>query len=142
MSKIAVDPYLFFKGNAREALEFYQSVFGGKIDAMTYKDTNMELTGDLKETDLMHGYLSGGDVTLMVSDTAQASERSAKIVISLSGDDEERLTKYFNELSDGAEVEQPLKKEFWGDIFGSVRDKFGVEWMVNISQTKKDTAKA
>lgn len=67
-----------------------------------------------------------------------ASEKSAKITISLGGTDIEKLTKIFDSLSEGIEVKYPLKKESWGDIFGSLTDRYGVEWMVNIGTDGKE----
>lgn len=135
MGKISVDPYIFFKGNAREAMEFYQEVFGGKLELVTYADFKMDDPEGISNG-IMHGYLSGGDAILMCSDTAEASASSAKITISLSGDsdDAERLTEIFAKLSDGVTPKFPLKKEVWGDTFGSLTDKYGVEWMINIGQ--------
>ena len=136
MSNIKVEPYLFFKGNAQEAIKFYQSIFGGEIETMTYKDMNMPLPVGFTETSLMHASLKGGDVDLMVSDTEEASEKATKVTISLGSDDEEKLTSYFNALSEGVTVQYPLKKEVWGDTFGMLTDKFGIDWMVNIESRK------
>lgn len=132
MSAIKTDPYIFFQGQAKQALEFYQSVFGGEISTMTYSDLKADLPEGLEEGALMHGFLDG-EVRLMVSDTAEASPEAKKISICLSGDEEERLTKIFDDLSEGVEAQYPLKKEAWGDTFGSFTDKYGVEWMMNIS---------
>ena len=80
----------------------------------------------------MHAMLTG-DVTLMASDSPMASPVAKKITICLSGDDEVKLSGYFEKLSQGVEVQYPLKKESWGDVFGALTDKYGVEWMVSIS---------
>lgn len=136
MGSINVEPYLFFKGNARVALEFYQSIFGGEIESMTYQDMLIPAPEGFTEENLMHASLKGGDVALMASDTEKASEKATKVSISLGGDDEEKLTRFFNALSEGVDVQFPLKKESWGDTFGMLTDKFGIEWMVNISSTK------
>ncbi|MFO0781639.1 MAG: VOC family protein [Candidatus Saccharimonadales bacterium] len=130
---VAVDPYIFFKGNAREAMEFYKHIFGGDLVTQTYAEVNMPPTEGLSHDSLMHASLEGGHAKLMASDTAQASPVAAKISISLSGTDEETLRGIFDKLSEGVEVKYPLKKEFWGDTFGSVTDKYGVEWMINIT---------
>ncbi len=137
MGSISVNPYLFFRGNAGEAMEFYKSIFGGELDGMTYETSKVPAPEGLTGESWMHIGLDGGDVILMASDTAEASEKSAKITISLGGDDEEKLTTFFNKLSEGVEVKYPLKKEFWGDTFGSVTDKYGIEWMVNIEAKKE-----
>jgi PhnB protein len=135
MSNITLDPYIFFRGNCREAMEFYKGIFGGELSLQTYKEVNM---GGPEEADkLMHAALRGGAASLYGSDTEQASEKAAKVSLCLGGDDEAKLTEIFEGLSDGADVRQPLKKEFWGDTFGSLVDKFGVEWMVNIAGKKE-----
>lgn len=133
---VTVNPYIFFKGNAREAMEFYQNVFGGELTAQTYKEANIPPTEGLDHDSLMHTALDGGHATLMASDTSQASPIAAKISISLNGSDEDTLRTIFDKLSQDVEVKYPLKKEFWGDTFGAVTDKYGVEWMVNISGDK------
>ena len=137
MDKISVDPYLFFKGECREALEFYQGIFGGKLEFQTYDEVPGDTPEGMKGM-IMHGSLTDGDVKLMASDTEKASPKAAKITISLSGDDEAKLTKFFEGLSDDITPQFPLKKEFWGDTFGSLTDKYGVDWMVNINAKKEE----
>lgn len=134
MGKINVEPYLFFRGNCAEAMEFYKSIFGGEIEKMSYDDMHIPVPEGFTGASLMHASLKGGEVELMASDTEQASEKAAKVSISLGGNDEEKLRKVFDGLSQDVEVKYALKKESWGDIFGSVTDKFGIEWMVNIGQ--------
>ena len=60
---------------------------------------------------------------------------TAKYNLSLSGPDEEKLRRWFDLLSEDGEVRSPLKKESWGDIYGNLVDKFGVNWMVNIGSS-------
>lgn len=136
MSGINVEPYIFFRGDCRAAMEFYKSIFGGELFFQTYSEAGNNIPEGVTAEQVMHASLKGGDAALMASDTAAASEKAAKVSISLAGKDEEKLTTIFNGLSQDVEVTYPLKKEFWGDIFGSVVDKYGVEWMVNISGTK------
>lgn len=135
METISLTPYLFFKGNCREAMEFYQSIFGGELAIQTYDEVPGPTQSGM-EGKAMHAALSGGVAMLMASDTAGASAKAAKVSLSLGGADEEKLTKIFNDLCDGADVQSPLKKEFWGDTFGTLTDKFGIEWMVNITAKK------
>ncbi len=133
MSNISADPYLFFRGNADEAMNFYKNIFGGELEGMKYGTLNVPAPEGLTEQNWMHLSLNGGEINLMASDTVEASEKSAKISIALGGDEEEKLTSIFNGLSEGVSVDNPLKKEVWGDTFGTVVDKYGIEWMVNIS---------
>lgn len=133
MSKVMLDPYLFFDGNCEEAMEFYKSVFGG--------DLNISRMGDAPDTKpedkdrVMHAILEG-DIRLMASDSPIASPKAKKIELSLSGDDGGKLRKYFERLSKGGKVKMPLEKQFWGDEFGQLTDKYKIEWMVNITAKK------
>lgn len=136
MSDVRLEVYLYFKGNAREAMEFYKTVFGGELNMQAFSDTPADarppgMTDDMNDW-LMHAMLTGGDVKLMASDSANASDKAAKIDLSLGGKDENRLREIFAALSEGGSIYQELTKMFWGDIFGSLTDKFGVNWMVNI----------
>ncbi len=135
MGEVKLDPYLFFNGNAKEAMEFYKSVFGGKLD-ISLTDDAPDYPGKVKGQ-IMHAMLSGGDVRLMASDSSKASATSAKIELSLSGDDEAKLNKIFEDLSRGGKAKMPLEKQFWGDTFGTLTDKYGIDWMVNISAKKE-----
>ena len=137
MATLNLDPYLFFKGNAKEAMEFYKNVFGGELTIMTFGEAGADKMPGMEEmTDnVMHAMLDG-DVRLMASDSREASDKMAKVELSLSGDDEEKLSKYFEALSAGGNVKSSLKKEVWGDMFGQLTDKYGVDWMVNITTPK------
>lgn len=130
---VKLAPYLFFKGQSREAMEFYKQVFGGELTMQAYSEVPGDMPGKEEHPDwLMHARLEG-DFTLMASDTNEASPKMAKVSLSLTGEDEDKLRKVFESLSEGGKVLSALKKEFWGDTFGSLIDKYGVEWMVNIS---------
>lgn len=135
MTKISLDPYLFFRGNCREAMEFYQGIFGGELVIQTYAEVKM---GNESQQDwAMHAMLSGGMVKIMASDTEQASAKAAKISLSLGDADEATLRPIFDKLAEGGDVFSELKKEFWGDIFGNLTDKYGIEWMVNIPASQE-----
>src|SRR5688572_3068196 len=114
MSQVTLNPYIFFKGNCREAMEFYKGVFGGDLSLQTYGEAGAEVPGANKEW-VMHAMLSGGSAHIMGSDTAQANEKAAKVSLSVGGDDEVVLTKIFEGLSEEGEILSGLKKEFWGD---------------------------
>lgn len=134
MAGINLEVYLFFKGECREAMEFYKSVFGGELNVTTYKDAGVEAEGTSQDW-LMHSSLEGGEVKLMGGDTAQASPVAKKVSLSLGGTDEARMREIFDALSAGGKVFSALKKEAWGDLFGSFTDKYGVEWMMNIGNS-------
>jgi len=130
-----LNPYLSFKSNAKEAMEFYQSVFGGELNAQTFKEFGA--SKDPSEDNLvMHAELkSPNGLVLMASDTPARMEFKPgnNVSLSLNGDDDERLSEYFAKLSEGGSVTMPLEKAMWGDKFGMLRDKFGINWFVNIS---------
>ena len=115
-------------------MEFYQSVFGGEVASNTFKEFGASHGPD-DDDKLMHSQLeTPSGFTLMASDTPQGTPYNPgeNIAISLSGDDEE-LRGYYEKLSDGGKVTVPLEKQMWGDEFGMVTDKFGINWMVNIA---------
>jgi PhnB protein len=129
-----LNPYISFSGDARQAMEFYQSVFGGTLRLSTF--------GELGQVDepfanqIMHGTLENQDgFTLMASDAPAGMKDVTvgnNIVISLSGDDDKKLRGYWDKLSKSGSVSMPLEKQVWGDEYGSCTDRFGVEWMVDI----------
>ena len=130
-----LNPYLSFKDNAREAMEFYHTVFGGKLDAQTFKELNA--SQDPSEDDkIMHSQLEADNgITIMASDTPDRMEYTPgnNFNMSLSGDNEAELRGYWEKLAEGGTVTMPLEKAIWGDTFGMCVDKFGVQWLVNIS---------
>lgn len=137
---IKLEPYIFFRGNCKEAMEFYKSVFGGELTMQTNDETPKDVQEQMGVTDenrnqIMHAKLEG-DVVLLGSDSRNASPEAKKIELSLGGDDEEKLRGYFDKLSMGGKVIMPLAKQFWGDTFGMVTDKYGIDWMVNITAKK------
>ena len=130
MSNVSLEAYLFFKGNCREAMEFYKGVFGGELVMNTYETTGT--TDPSKKDWIIHANLSGGDAKLMASDSEEASNKAAKVELSLGGTDEAKMRKIFDALSDGGNVKMPLEKQFWGDVYGTFTDKFGIDWSMNI----------
>jgi PhnB protein len=137
MNKIELAPYIFFKGNCTEAMKFYEKVFGGKLDLMKYEDVPGDFPGKSEMIGkVMNSSLETDDFVIRASDTQKASEAAKKVSICLTGSDEAKLRKIFEGLSEGVEVAFPLKKEFWGDIFGQVTDKFNVDWMIDITPAK------
>lgn len=130
-----LNPYLSFKDNAREALEFYHSVFGGKLSLNTFQE--FQASQDPSEADkIMHGQIdTDNGLTLMGADTPNGMPYTpaTNLTISLSGEDEAELAGYFQKLSAGGMVTEPLATAPWGDMFGMVTDRYGVNWMVNIA---------
>jgi PhnB protein len=128
-----LNPYITFAGNARQAMEFYKSALGGELAMNTFA----EFGNDGPDGDkIMHANLETPDgFTLMASDTPPGMEEPSgnNIAISLSGDDNDKLRAYWDQLTEGAKVTMPLERQVWGDEFGQFTDKFGIQWMVNIA---------
>ena len=133
-----LNPYLNFRNEAREAIEFYRSVFGGKLALQTFKE--FHASQDPSEDDkIMHAHLeTDNGITLMAADTPNSMEYQpgTNINLSLSGDNQPELRGYFERLSSGGTVIMPLDKAPWGDIFGMCADKYGVRWLINIATTE------
>jgi PhnB protein len=131
-----LNPYISFDGTARQALEFYESVFGGTLTLNTFGQFGQADSPDADK--IMHGMLTtDGGFTLMGADSPTGQEFSPgnNIAVSLSGTDGTELRGYWEKLSDGGRVDVPLEKQMWGDEFGMCADRFGVSWMVNITQS-------
>lgn len=130
-----LNPYLSFRDNAREAMDFYRTVFGGTLDMNTFAEFGA--SEDPSEDDkIMHSMLEAENgIVFMAADTPNSMEfrPGTTMSMSLSGDDDAELSGYFEKLSDGGTVNQPLEAAPWGDKFGMVTDRFGVDWMVNIT---------
>lgn len=131
---VQLNPYVSFKDNARQAMEFYRSVFGGELTMNTFKE--FHASDDPKEDNkIMHSMLKADGLVFMAADTPNRMQYApgSRISLSLSGDDQATLTGYFNKLAAGGRITMPLEKAAWGDTFGMCTDKFGVQWMVNIT---------
>lgn len=130
-----LNPYLSFNNNARDAMEFYRTVFGGNLSVMTFGQAGM--ADNTAESDkVMHSQLEAPNgFMLMGSDTPERMgfEAAAGMTVSLSGDDEAELRSYWDKLAEGGTIAYPLNAAPWGDQFGMLTDKFGTPWMVNIA---------
>jgi PhnB protein len=149
----SLNPYLNFRGNAREAMEFYKTVFGGELEMQTFEEyyASQDPREDHK---IMHAMLTTDNgIVIMASDMPNnmknrtglaahlgmlaRSHTGTNISMLLSGDNVAELTAYYEKLSAGGIIGMPLEKAPWGDTFGMFTDKFGVSWLVNISNQKE-----
>jgi PhnB protein len=135
-SMALLNPYIGFRGTARDAMEFYKTVFGGELTLSTFGEFSMPGISEEDKDKVMHAQLTTpSGFTVMGSDAPSAMEvgTASNITISLSGGENEGLRDYWDRLADAGTVTLPLEKAPWGDSFGQLTDRFGVNWMVNIS---------
>jgi PhnB protein len=129
-----LNPYLNFNGNARQALEFYTSVFGGNLTLNTFAEFGAKDSPDADR--IMHGMLeTDAGYTIMAADVPSEMEYHSVsgLSLSISGDDADILHGYWDKLSKTGTITMPLQEQVWGDEFGMCADKFGVPWLVNIA---------
>jgi PhnB protein len=130
---VRLNPYLSFRDDAREAMGFYHSIFGGELTLSTFGE--FQASDDPAEQDnVMHSQLETADgLVLMAADTPAHMEYKpqAGVSVSLSGDDEPRLRGYWERLTDGGMILVPFEPAPWGDTFGMCVDRVGTTWLVN-----------
>ena len=136
-------PYLFFDGNCREAMAFYKSCFGGKLELMTYADApegNPCPGGDIQSArdKIMHACMTKDDFMLMASDNPMGAPVTGDNVhLSVECSTMFEIQELFNALGDGGEVVMPLADTFWGAHFGMLTDRFGIHWMLSCPLEKQ-----
>lgn len=125
-----LNPYINFGGKSREAMEFYKSVFGGELTINTFGDMKVP---NAPADGVMHAQLAVDSVALLMASDGMDAVPISGFSLSLSGHNGDELREYFVKLSEGGQITKELSKESWGDEFGMVQDKFGINWMVNIT---------
>ena len=134
-----IHPYLNFDGKSEQAFRFYEKALGGKLTEIhrfgTMPGSGMELTKE-QQNRVMHVGLALPDgQMIMASDTIEGMSPPRKegnsYSISLHPDSREEADRIFKALSDGGKVEMPMADQFWGDYYGAMTDRFGVNWMIN-----------
>jgi PhnB protein len=140
-----MNPYLNFDGKTEEAFNFYKSVFGGEFMGGIHRMSDAPGTENLSEEEknrVMHIALPINEhTTLMASDIICSAGHVLKegnsVQISLHPDSREEADKLFNGLSAGGAVEMPMEDTFWGAYFGSFKDKFGIQWLINYDHAQQ-----
>lgn len=129
-----LNPYLAFNGNAREAMESYQSILGGELSINTFGDFGDPAAPGANQ--IMHSQLeTPAGFTLMGADVPPGMDfqPGRTVTISISGDEDETMRGYWARLSEGATISMELEKQMWGDYFGELTDRFGIAWLINIA---------
>lgn len=124
--------YILFPGDARHALGFYHSVFGGQLALSTYSQFGRrDGPGDA----IAHGVLTG-EIALYGAD-AGADERAVRtegLMLSILGANPARSRTWFERLAEGGTVLDPLRQRAWGDWDGQVRDRYGLRWLIGFKE--------
>ena len=134
----AINPYLNFDGNAREAMTFYAKSLGGDLAMQTYKDAGMVgAIGDPNR--VIHASLSKGSMVIMASDTRPGTRvtRGDNFWVCVHCDDLPEVARFFSAFSEGGTVVMALQDTFWGARFGMLTDKYGIGSMFNAELPKK-----
>jgi len=136
---LLLNPYISFRDNAREAMEFYRSVFGGDLQIMTYADLHLDQDPRDSEHVLNAQLTTERGLVIMGADTpaAQPFTPGGAISVALSGDDADELRRCWDGLVEGGSIMMPLAKAPWGDTFGGCVDRFGTTWFVNIMDSAR-----
>ena len=128
----SLTPYLLFEGKCQQAMEFYKSCFGGELTATKVKDSPAkDFIPAVQQEKILYARLRSGKLEISASDWLRPDRtpiRGNTVCLYLSGGTFEELKALFEGLSEGAEVTDPLKEQFFG-TYGALNDKFGVRWM-------------
>jgi PhnB protein len=134
---LGVSPYIAFKGNCRQAIEFYKSALNAEVlFTQTVGESPMSNMGPAEN--IMHCTIKVGDSTIMLCDDPrpEAAAGGGNISLAIGLNDPERAKQLFGNLAKSGSVLMPLEKTYWAEAFGMVTDKFGVKWMVNCEARK------
>lgn len=136
----AINTYLTFNGNCREAMTFYKECLGGQLSMQTIGESPMsnKMPQQMKEC-ILHATLTSGSAVLMasdiVADTGLLKGNSVSLVLQCASEDEIRNS--YTALSTGGHPTHPLEFTFWGALFGGLTDKYGNHWLLNFEQAKQ-----
>jgi len=130
---MAIEAYLFFPDNTEEAMGFYQGVFGGELTITRVGDIDPDAP-DGEKARVINAHLESGEISFRASDRTDTTlDEQTRVELTVIGADETSLRGVFDRLGDGGQVRAPLEKQFWGDTFGALTDRFGIGWQVNIT---------
>jgi len=134
---LGVNPYIAFKGNCRQAIDFYKTALGAEVlFSQTYGESPMADMGTADN--IMHCSIKVGGSTIMMCDDPRpdAAPSGGNISLAIGMNDPDQARQIFGGLAEGGTVLMPLEKTFWAEAFGMVTDRFGIKWMVNCEAPK------
>ncbi|MCC5918030.1 MAG: VOC family protein [Cryomorphaceae bacterium] len=132
--KQPIQPYLHFDNNCKEAMQFYQTIFGGDLEIMPISESpaKEEFPAEI-HNQILHSSLKNGEFAIMASDMCGQGDLSQGngVQLSLNCSSEKEIHAIYKSLSEGGTIVQDLGEVFWGGLFAMVIDKFGVRWMLS-----------
>ncbi len=134
-----INAYLNFKGNCKEAMEFYKGCFGGELTLQTVGESPMAKDMPPQtQSNIMHATLKNDSIVLMGADSMKPENYSIgnAVILTVVCDSADEIKALFEKLSQGGTVTMPLADQFWGATFGMLTDKFGLHWMLNFEKKK------
>lgn len=136
-NNLALNAYLTFNGNCREAMTTYHQILGGELNIMDFASMPGE-TAPGTENLVMHANIVRENLVLMASDGMpdQPATVGNNISLSINCESRSQADEFFNKLANGGKITMPMENTFWGAYFGMVTDKFGINWMFNYDEPK------
>jgi PhnB protein len=133
LSVKAINPYLFFNGNAADAVSFYEKAIDAKVVRLARYSDSPGFDAAEHANKVMHAHLETGGGTLLLSDgiMGPANQHGDGICVCLQYEGRADVDRHFAALSEGGKVLEALQDTFWGARFGLLVDKFGIHWMFN-----------
>lgn len=132
MPVTSVVPYLNLRGKAAEALEHYTNALGAKVHfAQRFGEAMQDCPAALKDQ-VMHAELHLGENKIYLSDGSpdESATSGGLISVAIAFDDEAQARASFDKLGSGGTVFQPLFDAPWGGLYGSLQDRYGINWMI------------
>lgn len=132
-----INPYVTFDGNCEQAVKFWAEVLGAELDIRRMSDGPMPIPPEAQNR-VMHATVKSGALLLMASDgmPGQSTEKGGPISLSLNFSSRDEQTRVWERLAQGGAVVMQLEEQFWGR-FGMLKDKFGIQWMLNLDAGKR-----
>jgi len=128
--------FINFNGECGEAVEFYAKVFKTEVSGlMKYGDVPPvpnHATPDADKNKVLYAGVKIGEVNVMFCDVASGADfaKGNNINPTVSMDSFDEVRRVFDELKSGGEVKMPLQKTFFSDLYGIIKDKFGITWQI------------
>jgi PhnB protein len=135
MAQIQITPFVFFQGNCREAMTFYQGILGGSLTMRTYDEAMGDKAPEGWGDKIAYAALMSGTTYLKAWDSEIANPEARKIELEISGDDEPKLREIFEKLCEGGKAKYPIVSQPGGELSGRLFDKYGLDWIVTIHKT-------